>query len=451
MQKQSIKRPCAEQGFNPQRLPLKRLSLFGLILAAGVWGFGGDAGSDAVTGSFDVFASLETRRPIVPYTPKVRSIPPFNQTLHIKRGGTLSGLLRESGIKDEEAHKTISALGKVFNLRRIRSDQPITLTFRPQVESTELSPGVFLGLSLNPDALHEIAVKRTIDGFSAKKKKRRLNKKTLRAEGVINNNLFDAASEAGLPVGVLISLIHTYSWDVDFQRDIRRGDRFEVLYERLYDKKGEAVNGGDILFASLTLSGKPRTIYRHIDAKGKTRFFDETGRSARRTLMRTPIDGARLSSRYGRRRHPVLGYTKVHRGVDFAAARGTPIYAAGDGTITAAGRNGSYGQYIRIRHNSTYDTAYAHMSRIATRKGRRVKQGQVIGYVGTTGRSTGPHLHYEILANGRKVNPLKISMPSGNRLKGNELAHFQKTRRKIDESLMAARDITNTTLADSGR
>jgi murein DD-endopeptidase MepM/ murein hydrolase activator NlpD len=180
-------------------------------------------------------------------------------------------------------------------------------------------------------------------------------------------------------------------------------------------------------------------VYRHATGDGLTDYFDAQGRSARKALMRTPIDGARLSSRYGKRRHPVLGYTRMHRGVDFAASRGTPIYAAGNGSITHAGRNGGYGKYVRIRHNGRYSTAYAHMSRYGRgiRRGRRVSQGRIIGYVGSTGRSTGPHLHYEILSEGRQVNPLTLKMPSGRKLAGAELDRYHNARARL-EGLAAA-------------
>ena len=233
---------------------------------------------------------------------------------------------------------------------------------------------------------------------------------------------------------MLVELIRAYSWDVDFQRDIRSGDTFQVMYERVYDEHGNHVHSGNIRFAQLTLSGKRHPIYRYRSKDGDDDYFDERGQSARKALMRTPIDGARLSSGFGRRRHPILGYNKMHRGVDFAAPRGTSIYAAGNGTIIKAGRNGAYGIYIRIRHNNRYSTAYGHMKGLArsARRGKRVTQGQIIGYVGTTGRSTGPHLHYEILSNGRRTNPMKIKMPSGRKLKGGALAAFQAARASID-------------------
>ena len=246
-----------------------------------------------------------------------------------------------------------------------------------------------------------------------------------------------AAQDAGLPIPLIMELIRVYSWDVDFQREIQRGDQFEVLYDRYVDgeapRSANAVKVGNILYASLTLSGKELRLFRHRMADGRVDYFDPKGASVRKALLRTPIDGARLSSRYGKRRHPVLGYTKMHRGVDFAAPRGTPIMAAGNGVVEVAGRNGAYGKYVRIRHNGRYKTAYGHLTRYGrgVRKGKRVTQGQIIGYVGSTGRSTGPHLHYEVLAGKHRVNPLSIKLPTGTKLKGKQLVAFKSAMQDV--------------------
>ena len=239
--------------------------------------------------------------------------------------------------------------------------------------------------------------------------------------------------DAGLPISILMEMVQIFSFDVDFQREIQKGDKFEVLYENQLNDDGETVALGPVLFASLSLSGKILGLYRHEPGNGPVDYFNIKGQSARKALMRTPINGASLSSGYGMRRHPILGYNKMHRGLDFSAPRRTPIVAAGDGVIEVAGRNGSYGKYIRIRHNGTYKTAYAHMKGYARgmRAGKRVRQGQTIGYVGTTGRSTGPHLHYEVLRNGTQMNPRKLKLPTGQKLKGTALAQFERQVRKI--------------------
>ncbi len=393
-------------------------------------------------------ATLQTRSPD---QPEPDFVPPaaYSRTLTVGRGDTLMPMLVEAGIARTEAHAAITALAKVFSPRRMWPGQEIVVDFRPA--PVEGKPPRFLGMTVSVDFAHEVRVARAEDGrFTARELEKELNAELARTSGTIENNLFDAATEAGTPVSVLIELIRAYSWDVDFQRGIQRGDGFEVVYRRFYDADGELVHNGDILFAALTLSGERSPVYAHTTQDGITDFFNEKGRSARKALLRTPIDGARLSSRYGRRRHPILGYNKMHRGLDFAAPRGTPIYAGGDGTLDYVGRKGAYGKYIRIRHNNEYATAYAHMSRYARgmRRGKRVKQGKIIGYVGTTGRSTGPHLHYEILRGGRQVNPMRVKMPSGMRLKGKELERFRAVRVEIDRQVAAL--ATGTELASTG-
>jgi murein DD-endopeptidase MepM/ murein hydrolase activator NlpD len=300
-----------------------------------------------------------------------------------------------------------------------------------------------LALSLQPNVEQELRVTRDADdGFVAETITRQLLRVAMNAEGRIDNNLSTAARDAGLPMRVLVEMIRIFSFDVDFQRELQPGDSFEVLYEALFEDDGSLAKTDGVLYASLTLSGERLDMYNFTPQSGHDDFFDRKGQSVRKTLMRTPIDGARLSSRFGMRKHPVLGYSRQHKGVDFAAPRGTPIYAAGDGVIESAGRNGGYGKYLRIRHNSTYKTAYAHMTRIAKgmRRGKRVRQGQIIGYVGSTGRSTGPHLHYEVLRGGRQVNPLKIKLPSGEKLKAADLASFERHRADIDAQRQRVRD-----------
>jgi len=295
-------------------------------------------------------------------------------------------------------------------------------------------PGRFLGFEINPDFARSVIIERTATpkGFTARAYKKVLTRELAAAAGTIYGSLFADATRAGVPDPVLIEMVRAYSWDVDFQRDIRPGDRFEVLYEHFLEGSLKVHEGG-VVYAQLTLSGKPLQIYRFAGDDGHSSYFDAAGQNAQKALMRTPINGARLSSGFGRRKHPILGYTKMHRGLDFAAPRGTPIYAAGNGRVEVAGRNGAYGNYVRIRHSGGYSTAYAHLKGFARglRRGTRVTQGEVIAYVGTTGRSTGPHLHYEILKGGLQANPLKVKMPSGRKLKGAELARFQEVRAAV--------------------
>ena len=356
----------------------------------------------------------------------------------IKNGDNLAGLLARAGIKGNESHNLINAFSKVYSPKRLRPGHRFDFKFvmLPSNEQTPHPEGQFRSVSFDPDVTRTIQITRTLTGaFEGQEIKKNLTRKLAKTSGTITSSLYVAGKKAGLSNDILAEMIRAYSWDVDFQRDIRKNDSFQIMFEKVLTDDGTYVKGGNILYATLTLSGKPHNIYRHTTPDGHTNYYDQNGHSARKALMRTPIDGARLSSGFGRRKHPVLGYTKMHKGVDFAASPGTPIYAAGNGTITYAGRKGSYGIYVRIRHNSEYSTAYAHMKGLSkkSRSGKRVNQGDVIGYVGTTGRSTGPHLHYEILKSGRQTNPLRVKMPSGKRLKGKELAEFQKRRQVVDK------------------
>ena len=383
-------------------------------------------------------ATLKTRPETTPGRAAQQPDTPFRYStpLRTERGDTLAGMLAAAGVGRREAAKAIAALDGVFDPRRIKPGQEVTVDFQMHPELSE-ERGRFVGFRLEPDFARRIIVARASDeddDFKAHEAERALTTAPIRFEGDIDSSLFVAADNAGIPAPVIVELIRLFSWDVDFQRDIRPGDSFALMYDRLLDESGAAVHNGDIQFAAMTLSGERHVVYRFESEPDRVEYFDESGRSARKALMRTPIDGARLSSRYGKRKHPILGYTKKHTGVDFAAPPGTPIYAAGDGRVEMAKWYGGYGRYIRIRHNADYQTAYGHMRRFAKgmAPGKRVRQGQVIGYVGTSGRSTGPHLHYEILVGGKHTNPLKVRMPSGRQLKGTELARFQDVRTQID-------------------
>ncbi|MDB9869889.1 peptidoglycan DD-metalloendopeptidase family protein [Alphaproteobacteria bacterium] len=254
------------------------------------------------------------------------------------------------------------------------------------------------------------------------------------ATGSIKSSFYKSAIEAGIPENTLFEMVKLLGFSVDFQRDIREGDTFEVLFSKQIDVLDDKViDTMPMRFLSITLSGKKETFFEFKDKDGYTRYYDEQGKSSIRTLMKTPINGARLSSRYGNRKHPILGYNKMHRGVDFSAPVGTPIFASGDGIIEKAGWNGSYGRYIRIRHNGAYKTAYAHLSGFNKniKIGQRISQGKVIGYVGSSGRSTGPHLHYEVMLNNRQINPMKVKLPSGKNISKNNLNNFKTHIRKI--------------------
>ena len=264
-------------------------------------------------------------------------------------------------------------------------------------------------------------------------------------KGSIQSSLFEAALAQGVPAALLSDLIKIFSYDVDFQRDIQTGDQFELIYDRGADRKAP----NKLIFASLTLSGKPIALYRYTDQQGVTDYYTKEGESARKALLRTPVDGAKISSGFGRRFHPILHYTTQHKGIDFAVMTGTPVMAAGHGVVETAGTNGSYGLYVKIRHDATHETAYAHLSRLAPgiRPGRTVTQGETIALSGSTGRATGPHLHYEVLVNDAQTNPMTVKFQSGHKLNGKELLRFRGVE-KQDSALLEQTPATTRTASN---
>ncbi len=260
-----------------------------------------------------------------------------------------------------------------------------------------------------------------------------LNKKIIFKEGKITQSLYKSAIDLDIKPNIIVEFARVYGFQVDFQRDIRKNDSFQIVYEVFEDDNNKIKNTGNILFADLNLSGQGNPLY-YFDITGQEGHYDINGKSIKKALMKTPINGARLSSSFGLRKHPIDGFTKMHKGTDFAAPLGTPIMASGDGVVVKVGWCGGGGNCIKIRHNSSYSTVYAHLSKfaVATKKGRRVKQGQIIGYVGSTGKSTGPHLHYEVIFNGKRVNSQTLKLPSGKVLKDKNREIFEVQKIKID-------------------
>ena len=253
-------------------------------------------------------------------------------------------------------------------------------------------------------------------------------------EGIIENSLYNTAVSLGIKPNTIIEFARLYGFQVDFQRDIWKGDSFQIIYEQFENEDGSLIENGEIIFSNLNTQGNDLNLYKFELGKNESDYFDENGKSMKKTLMKTPINGARLSSPFGKRKHPILGFTKMHTGTDFAAPTGTPIMASGDGVVTRAQWCGGGGNCVKIKHNSVYQTVYAHMSKFGRgiKKGVRVKQGQIIGYVGSTGLSTGPHLHYEVIENGKKINSQKLKLPSGKTLKGKQRNEFEVNKIKID-------------------
>lgn len=362
---------------------------------------------------------------LIPETPEFEI-----REVRIKRGQGMMDILVRSGAARTDAYKAIKALSRHFNMKKLQIGQTLQAVYDGQ--------GRLSGLNMRKNFDHMIRVSRRQNDFDAILEDLPSLTLTRHVQGIIDDSLFLSAYREGLPNSVIVDMIRIFSFDVDFQREIRKGDRFEIFYERKMSEDGRRVEEGNILYARLTLRGKPISLYRYKPAKAHfADYFHENGQSAKRALMRTPIEGARLSSYYGRRKHPVLGYTRMHKGLDFSAPTGTPIMAAGDGIVERASRYGAYGNYVRIRHNGTYKTAYAHLSKYGRgiKSGKRVKQGQIIGYVGATGRVTGRHLHYEVFMNGKQVNPLRLKIPTGITLKGKDKEKFLTLATDIDHRI----------------
>jgi murein DD-endopeptidase MepM/ murein hydrolase activator NlpD len=377
-------------------------------------------------------------------------------TVALASGETLTEVLANAGADRIDAYHAVAAMSAHYSPRKLRAGQEISLSFMEMPggidEMESETPARYLtAIALQPDIERAIEVTRDADGsFSGRETMREFTEGFARAAGTIDNSLFLDGERAGLPPQIIIEMIRMYSYSVDFQREIQPGDKFDVYFSRKFDEDNNPVKEGDVLYASLSVGGKTHKLWRFDPGDGVWDYFDENGQSMKKFLMKTPVDGARLSSGFGMRRHPILGYSRLHSGVDFAAPTGTPIYAAGDGTVQRANRFGSYGNYVAIRHANGYETAYAHMNGFArgVRAGTRVRQGQVIGYVGTTGASTGPHLHYEVHLHGKKTNPLALKVPTGRKLEGPQLAAF-KAQREAMTTQMAEAPLT-TRMARAG-
>ena len=358
------------------------------------------------------------------------------RAFRVAQGETLGAALLHAGASATDASAALASIGGVYNPQRVQPGQLINAFFTQTNGALRLN-----GVAFRSEPGASITANRTMSGaFTSRQVLMPVSFEIARISQPVEGGLYATALRYGATDREISALADAFAYDVDFQRDVSPGDHFELVFERFYDDQGNTVRTGDMLFIALESRVGRREFYSFLaPGDGQPTWYDADGDSARRFLMKTPVNGSRLSSGFGMRLHPVLGYSAMHRGVDFAAPIGSPILAAGDGTIERAGPFSTYGNYVKIRHANGYETGYAHVSRVAVRPGERVRQGEVIGYVGETGRATGPHLHYEVLKGGSQINPMSLRVPNGRNLTGRALQLFQIERARID-TIRLARD-----------
>lgn len=432
----------------PQTLLLMALGTAGILAGAATYGvlhLPASTSTDTEIATVQPVQLTREHLPTAIVDMTAKAALPASLNLKVGNGDTLIGMLTDSGISPEEAHEAVMAIREIYDPRKLNIGQEVALELNSSNEDPE-TPTI-TSLTLPVSNIAEVKLTRSKNGdFKAKKIEAALKTVTVRARAHVRSSFYQAMADANVPASQLADLIKAYSYDVDFQRDIKPGDRVDILIERRQTDDGIVAGYGHILYSKLDLGERSIGIYRYTDKSGNTDYYNEKGESLRKALLRTPINAARISSGFGMRNHPILGYSKMHRGVDFAAPQGTPIFAAGDGVVQVAGTKSGYGNYVSLKHNATYTTAYAHMSKIANniRNGAKVKQGQVIGYVGSTGMATGPHLHYEVLVSGTQVNPSGVKFKTGNQLAGAELKQFKA---KVSEMQLALKQETGNKVA----
>ena len=342
----------------------------------------------------------------------------------VKKDQTFSSILDNFNFDNKKKFAIINAINAIYDLRELKVNQKIIFLIDKNENVEKIIIELNFNTNLEADLRSDIKiVKKELETFSE------INSQ----EYVISNSLYADGINNNIPNQILIKLIQLFSFDLDFQRDIQKDTKVSISYEKIFVKNKSDYALGDIEYAKIIIKNNTLEYFKFLTDDGFIDYFNRQGKNVKKSILKTPIDGARISSSFGMRKHPISGFNKMHKGVDFAAPIGTPVYAGGNGVIEMVGVNGGYGKYIRIRHNNEYKTAYAHLNsyRKGISKGDRVNQGEVIGYVGSTGRSTGPHLHYEIIYQNKKVNPLKLKLPSGKILKGDELARFEKNYKMI--------------------
>jgi len=359
----------------------------------------------------------------------------------IKSGDNLLKILTDLGVSEQDVFSIINSLKKFNVAQNLSIGDQLLITYRnklnyPKNNNENLNRKIEISqIEISLSANKNVIANRNSDGtYQAREEIVQLTRSISRYYGSIKKGLFVDGVNAGISPTSMMNMINLYGYDIDFQRDLQKGDKFEMLVESFYNEQGKKIRDGNVLYSSIMLSNRSIDIYLH-KIEDRLEYFDAKGNSVKKSLLRTPVNGARISSGFGMRRHPILGYSKMHKGADFAAPTGTPIMAAGSGTIVYMGVKGGYGNYVQIKHNPEYSTAYGHASRFNKkfRVGAKVKQGDIVAYVGSTGRSTGPHLHFEVIFKGSQVNPAKVKATSGIKLAGKELNRFELSKAEIDK------------------
>lgn len=352
------------------------------------------------------------------------------QKYYLQEGETFTGALKQADLQDDEINDVVNIISKKIDLRKLNVGTLIE-TYTKSVNDKKIINEIII----YPDIEKKIYVKKVNNKFVAGEDKKKLFSKLKLYEVEIHNSIYESLKKIDTPDEIIMEFVQLYSFDIDFQRDIRKGNKIKIFFEIYTDSQNNYIKSGNINFSEIILDDESYELYR-FQSEGDefVEYFNSDGKSATKALMKTPINGARLSSGFGMRKHPILGYNKKHQGVDFAAPTGTPIMAAGTGHIEFVGNNGGAGKYIRIKHLNGYKTSYSHLSKYASgiQKNVKVRQGQVIGYVGNTGLSTGPHLHYEVIFNGKRINPMKMKLPSGKQLKDKNLEIFLAEKNRIN-------------------
>lgn len=446
----------ANRGFLPYRLFQELTQSGSSALFANVSALPGSQGRNGA--SLDDALAAERANP----RPEIET-----HTVALESGDTLAGALENAGISKDDANAALTAFAKVYSPRSLKAGQTFELTYNsaPNIASSVLNDASsddddngdlskaqpaqgeqiarLISMKFTPTVEREIVVARGTDGsFSATDTVKQLVSHIHRAGATIDSSLYLSAMRAGIPTKVVGDMITMFSYKVDFQRDVHPGDSFEVFYDYYYTPEGQPAKEGDISYAVMRIGGKEIALYRYqADPNSPAEYFDAKGESAKGMLMKTPVDGARITSGFGMRFHPVLGYSRMHKGIDFGVPIGTPVMSAGSGTVAFMGWENGYGRFVLVNHGNGYSTAYGHLSRFAPgiHRGSHVGQAQVIAYSGNTGMTTGPHLHYEIRVGNQQVNPVKVKMAQGRKLAGTDLRAFQTTRLHINDTLAATK------------